>query len=105
MRRVELSTTGWSAIAFLATSFTDRLFGRFRLPPGAGLVIPARSVHSFGQREPMEIIGVDGRMRVVAARTLQPGRVALVRSARMIVELPAGSPVPAISDRVVISNV
>jgi hypothetical protein len=105
MRRVELSADGWSATALLATSFTDRLLGRFRAPPGSGVVIPARSVHSLGQKEPMEIIGLDGQMRVVATRTLVPNRVAYLRSASMIVELPAGSPVPGVSQPVVITHV
>jgi hypothetical protein len=105
MRPVQLSADGWQANAFLATGFTDRLLGRFRVPPRSGVVIPARSVHSLGQREAMEIVGLDRRMRVVAARTLEPNRIALIRSARMIVELPAGSPVPALSERVVITHV
>jgi len=48
----------------------------------------------------MDIVGLDGAMRVLATRRLEPNRVALFPSARMIVELPAGSPLPALDDRV-----
>ncbi len=100
MDQVELSTGDWSARAYLAGTFTDRLLGNLRLPRDSAVVLRARSVHSFGQREPIEIVGVDAQMRVVATRTLMPNRVTVLSSARMIVELPSGSPVPSVSDRI-----
>ena len=100
MRQVELSTGEWSARAFLARTFVDRLLGNLRTPDGAGLVLRARSVHSFGQSEPIEVVGLDAEMRVVATRTLLPNRISVIRSARLILELPAGSPVPILADRV-----
>ncbi|GEM_PF-2727290 len=100
MRVVHLSTKDWSVHAFVAGNFADRLFGTFHMPPGSALVLRSRSVHSFGQRAAMDIVGLDGAMRVLATRRLEPNRVALFPSARMIVELPAGSPLPALDDRV-----
>ena len=100
MKQVELSTAGWSTRAYLARTFTDRLLGNLRTPPGTALVLRTRSVHTFGQRRPIEVVGLDGDMEVVAIRTLDPNRIGVIRSARMILELPAGSPVPAVADRV-----
>ena len=100
MRRVELSANDWSVSAFLATSLVDRLLGTFRVPPGAGLVIRTRSVHSFGQTEPMTILGLDAGMRVVAAGELLPNRIAFLPSARVIVELPSDHSVPSMNDLV-----
>lgn len=62
------------------------------------------SVHSFGRRRPLEVVGLDAGMRVVATRTMPPNRVVVVPSSRMIVELPAGRPLPEIGDRVEITN-
>ena len=104
MNQVELSTAGWSTSAYLARSFTDRLLGNLRTPPGTALVLRARSVHSFGQRRPIEVVGLDGDMKVVAVKTLDPNRVTVIRSASMILELPAGSPVPEVADRVEFAN-
>jgi uncharacterized membrane protein (UPF0127 family) len=105
MRRVQLSTADWSAGGYLAAGFVDRLLGIRRVPPGKAIVLPTRSVHSFGQRDPIEIVGLDGAMRVVATRTLKPRRIGVLPSARMIIELPAGSRVPSLSDLVEMSDV
>lgn len=100
MDQVELFTDDWSARAYLARSFTDRLRGNRALPPDSAVVLRTRTVHSFGQREPIEIVGIDAQMRVVTTRTLLPNRITLLSSARMILELPCGSPVPAVADRI-----
>ncbi|MGH8914897.1 MAG: DUF192 domain-containing protein [Acidimicrobiia bacterium] len=104
MRGVMLSTGDWHVRAYLAETFADRLLGNRRAPAGAGVMIRTRSVHTFGQRSPIEVVGLDGLMRVVATRTLAPNRIGVLRSARVIVELPAGSPLPAIHDRVEMSD-
>lgn len=99
MHRVELSTGDWNATGYLARTFVDRLFGNWRAPAGSALVMRTRSVHTFGQREPIEVVGLDSEMRVVATKTLFPNRIAMIPSARLIVELPGGRPVPAAGDR------
>jgi hypothetical protein len=104
MRRVELSAGEWSVSAFLASGFMDRFLGKFRIAPGAVVVLPVRSVHSFGQREPIELVAVDRQMRVVATCTLLPNRVSHLPAARLIVELPAGSAVPRVDDRLVMTD-
>jgi uncharacterized membrane protein (UPF0127 family) len=100
MLQVELSTSDWAASAYIARTFIDRLFGNLRTPRGSALVLRARSVHSFGQRNPIQIVGLDAGMRVVATRTLVPNRISVIPSARMILELPEGSPVPMVAERI-----
>jgi hypothetical protein len=100
MHRVELAAGDWSIPACLASSFADRFFGNRRAPRGAAVVLRTRSVHSFGQREPIEVVGLDSEMRVVAIRTLRPNRIALILAARTIVELPRGAGLPAVHDRI-----
>jgi uncharacterized membrane protein (UPF0127 family) len=104
MDQVELSTGDWSARAHLARSFTDRLLGNLAVPCDAAVVLRTRTVHSFGQKSPIEIVGIDAHMRVVATRTLMPNRITILSSARMIIELPPGSPVPSVADRIEMTN-
>ena len=105
MRRVVLSSEDWSTPADFAVGFTDRLLGNLRSGAGTSVVLRAKTVHSFGQRQPIEIVGLDRNMRVVAARTLPPNRIVVLPAAKLIVELPAGSPLPGVAARVVITDV
>jgi hypothetical protein len=43
-------------------------------------------------------------MRVVTTRTLPPNRIVVLPSAAMIVELPHGSPLPDLGDRLEITD-
>lgn len=104
MQRVALSAPEWATTGYLARTFTDRLLGVWRVPAGSAVVLPVTSVHSFGRRQPLDLVGVDAGMRVVATMTLQPNRVKVIPSARMIVELPAGSPVPEVGDQIEITR-
>jgi uncharacterized membrane protein (UPF0127 family) len=104
MRKIELSTSEWCASGYLARTFVDRLFGNLRTPAGAVLVMRTRSVHTFGQTAPIEVVGLDSDGWVVATRTLPPNRLAVLPAARMIVELPYGSPVPGPGDRIELSH-
>ncbi|HEX6146957.1 MAG TPA: hypothetical protein VF083_09295 [Acidimicrobiia bacterium] len=89
---------------FLARTFLDRLLGLRRAPPGSALVMRARSVHGFGMRQAIPVIGLDADMRVVSTRTLRPNRVIVVPPARLLVELPPGRPMPRIGDRVEVTR-
>ncbi|HXF72395.1 MAG TPA: DUF192 domain-containing protein [Actinomycetota bacterium] len=80
----------------VATTPAERLRGLLARPPphpGTGLLLPgATSVHTVGLRFPIEVAWLDGELRVVAVRTLRPGRVALPRrGARHVLECPAGT--------------
>ena len=88
----------------MARTFSDRLLGVWRVPTGSAVVLPVTSVHSFGRRRPLDLVGVDAGMRVVATMTLSPNRVTVIPAARMIVELPAGSPLPEVGDQIEITD-
>jgi uncharacterized membrane protein (UPF0127 family) len=78
----------------LATSYRARtrgLLGRDRLD-GAMLLSPASSVHTFGMRIPIDVAYLDRRLRVLAVRTMRPGRLGLPRlRARHALEAEAGA--------------
>ena len=67
------------------------------------VVLSATSVHSFGLRRGLDLIGVDDQMRVVATMPLPPNRVRVIPSARLIVELPPGWPLPEIGEQIEIT--
>ena len=100
MQRVALSAGEWEATAYLAGTFTDRLLGVWRAPKGSTMVLPVSSVHGFGRRHALDVVGLDGAMRVIAMRTLRPNRMIVIPGARMIIETPAGGPLPALGDRI-----
>jgi uncharacterized membrane protein (UPF0127 family) len=60
---------------------------------GAGLLIPScRSVHTFGMRFALDLVFLDGALGTVSVRRALPARrVATDRSARAVLELPAGA--------------
>lgn len=69
------------------------LLGRPSLAEGQALVIePARQVHTFGLRFPIDVLFVDADWRVVhVVPELRPRRVTKwVARARRVIELPAG---------------
>jgi uncharacterized membrane protein (UPF0127 family) len=104
MQRVALSAPNWATTGYLARTFTDRLLGVWRAPAGSAVVLPVTSVHSFGRRQPLDLVGVDAEMRVMVTMTLRPNRVKVIPSARMIVELPSGASLPALGDQIEISD-
>lgn len=97
MIRVRVSTTDWEVEAMMASGFADRLLGLFRVPAGVPVLLPVRSVHTFGLRRPITVVGIDRRMRVVGTRTVRPNRVVSMRQARLFLEMPSSEtgPVPA----------
>jgi uncharacterized membrane protein (UPF0127 family) len=105
MQRVAISTADWATTGFFARTFTERLLGLWRVPEGSTVVLPVSSVHSFGRRRPLELIGVDAGRRVVSLRTLEPNRILFIPGARMVIEAPAGAPLPSVGDRVEMTDV
>lgn len=105
MRKVALSTADWAATAHLARTFTDRLLGMWGAPAGATVVLPVASVHSFGRRQALEVAGLDASMRVTSVKTLPPNRIIVMPGARMVIEAPAGAPLPSVGDRVEMTDV
>lgn len=58
------------------------------------MLIPGRSVHGVGMREPLTVIGIDPGGRVVGIRRLQPGGVVFMLEARWMLEQSVEYPVP-----------
>ncbi|MFF9114611.1 DUF192 domain-containing protein [Streptomyces massasporeus] len=78
----------------IATSYRARtrgLLGRDSLD-GAILLSPANSVHTFRMRMAIDVAYLDRHLRVVAVRTMRPGRLGLPRLwARHVLEAEAGA--------------
>ncbi|MER6121807.1 DUF192 domain-containing protein [Streptomyces sp. NPDC001795] len=59
---------------------------------GALLLSPANSVHTLGMRFAIDVAYLDRAMRVMAVRTMRPGRIGLPRPrARHVLEAEAGA--------------
>ncbi|WP_261719334.1 DUF192 domain-containing protein [Streptomyces sp. FZ201] len=92
---VVLGTVGGVRVTLeIASSYRARtrgLLGRESVE-GALLLSPANSVHTVGMRIPIDVAYLDRRMRVVAVRTMKPGRIGLPRlRARHVLEAEAGA--------------
>ncbi|MFB7745591.1 DUF192 domain-containing protein [Streptomyces sp. NPDC001251] len=78
----------------IATSYRARtrgLLGRDGIE-GAILLSPASSVHTFRMRFAIDVAFLDRNLRVLAVRTMRPGRLSAVRlRARHVVEAEAGA--------------
>jgi uncharacterized protein len=79
-------------VADTALSRLKGLLGRKSLASGEGLLLqPASSVHTFFMRFPIDVVFLDGELRVLAlVANLKPWRAAARRGARAVLELPAG---------------
>jgi len=67
------------------------LLGRGSLPAGEGILLkPARSIHTFFMRFPIDVVFVDAQLAVVSIATLPPWRTAAERRAFSVLELAAG---------------
>jgi hypothetical protein len=91
------TTAGWSSPpVWVAQSFLQRWKGLRPTADGLGMLIRGRSVHGFGMKEPLHVVGLNARRCVVGVRILHPRHLAIVRGARHILELPIdGEPPPA----------
>ncbi|XKK63302.1 DUF192 domain-containing protein [Streptomyces sp. ARC32] len=70
---------------------TKGLLGRDSIE-GAMLLTPANSVHTFGMRMPIDVAYLDRRLKIIAVRTMRPGRLGLPRPrARHVLEAEAGA--------------
>ncbi|MFD8043531.1 DUF192 domain-containing protein [Streptomyces chartreusis] len=69
---------------------TKGLLGRDGID-GAMLLTPAGSVHTFRMRMPIDVAYLDRGLRVIAVRTMAPGRLGLPRlRSRHVLEAEAG---------------
>jgi uncharacterized membrane protein (UPF0127 family) len=80
-------------VADNALSRAVGLLGQLRLDPGGGLLIdPSSGIHTFGMRFAIDVIALDGQLRVRGLwQNLGPFRIAgLSWKTGCILELPAG---------------
>lgn len=78
-------------VARSARSRRRGLLGRDGIE-GALLLSPASSVHTLGMRFAIDVAYLDRELRVVAVRTMPPGRIGLLRlRARHVLEAEAGA--------------
>ena len=84
-----------------------RRLGIKRIPPGLGVVIPGRSVHGFGMRQILAVVGVDRTGSVVDVRLLSPNDVVTIDHAVAMIEVPLRSPLLILDrgDKVVVGRV
>jgi uncharacterized protein len=68
------------------------LLGRNEFKPGEGLLLrPASSIHTCFMRFPIDVVFLDGGLRVLGiSDELRPWRAASRRGAHAVLELPAG---------------
>jgi hypothetical protein len=86
---------GWWRVD-VPTAMRERmhgLCGRDRMEPEHAFLLPwTRSVHTFGMRFPLSVALLDDQLRVVAVRTVGPGRIVLPRrGVRHVLECGAGA--------------
>ena len=85
----------WSSPPVLvAHTFGQRWKGLKPRSLGIGMLIRGGSVHGFGMKEPLLVVGLDPERRVVGWETLLPGRFIRIGTAVEILELPAGAQPP-----------
>jgi uncharacterized protein len=77
----------------IASSYRARtkgLLGRDSVD-GALLLSPAGSIHTFGMRIPIDVAYLDRDLKIIAVRTMKPGRLGLPRPrSRHVLEAEAG---------------
>ena len=79
----------------VAISFLQQWKGLRPTADGLGMLIRGRSVHGFGMKESLHVVGLNAQRCVVGVRILRPRHLAIVRGARHILELPIdGEPPP-----------
>jgi len=95
-RRVGLRCGDWAFDDIsLAVGFSARLVGMRRKDIDA-VLLPVRSIHTWGMRQPIRVIGIDASGVVIATAVVGPRSVVRWKVARWILELPEGVPPPPI---------
>jgi hypothetical protein len=92
-------------VASHAIRFHERLLGRWSPNALEALLISASSVHTFGLKEPIGVIGLDKDMTVMGNAILGPNRLVWFRGAKHILEVPVDFDLPNIGDCLKVSHV
>jgi hypothetical protein len=95
-RRVGLRCGDWVVDdVALAVGFRERLAGMLRKDIDT-VLLPVRSIHTWGMQEPIRAVAVDRSGIVIATVIVGPRSVVRWRDARWILEVPPGVPPPPI---------
>lgn len=90
----------------LASTPLSRLLGLLGRSPSPTplLIVPARSIHTFGMRRPIDVVFLDADLRVVkVVPRLRPNRLATARRAVAVLELVAGATTLRPGDRLALT--
>jgi hypothetical protein len=91
--------TWFSGPLLAARSRRARLHGIRAVPPGWGVLLQTRSVHGFGLRNPLIVVGLDRHGRVCLIRDLAPRKIVTMAAVTWIAELPTGAVPPSLEAR------
>lgn len=106
MRLLELAGDGWRYTPVLwAESRYERWRGLRGRSDEIALLLATCSVHGLGLSRSFQAIGLTAGGVVSRVRTVDPGRVALLRGCRYILELPLEVTPPRVGTRLEISHV
>jgi uncharacterized membrane protein (UPF0127 family) len=89
LTRSLLDPRGAFLIVEVPTSRAERARGLRSRPPVPMLFERARSVHTFGMRETIDVAFLDAHHRVIRVSSVPPRRIAFALRARHILEIPA----------------
>ena len=99
-REIEIANTTRSTVLGQHIVFADNalsrgvgLLGKAGLDPGCGLLIdPSSGIHTVGMRFPIDVVALDGKMRVRGLwENLKPFRIAALSwRTKCVLELPVG---------------
>ncbi len=95
-RRVGLRCGTWTVDDVeLAFGFRERLSGMRRKDIDT-VLLPVRSIHTWGMREPIRVVAIDASGIVIATVIVSPRSVVRWTTARWILEVPEWVPPPPI---------
>jgi hypothetical protein len=97
---IGLCVPGWGSGPLLVGATRWRRWRGLRpRPEAAGVLLRARSVHTFGMQVPLTIVSLDAAGVVRRTARLRPRRIFLDLHARWIVELPPDRDAPQVGVR------
>lgn len=95
MEIIEFSCGEWSSGPVgIARTFRERWKGLRPRPLGHGLMIQTSSIHTFGMRSPLCLVGLAAGQRILWSRLVVPRRVVGDRRVHWMLELDPGLGVP-----------
>lgn len=100
---LEVTGEGWASgpVTLLRTHRARRL-GLRPIPGPFGVLLRARSIHTYGMCAPIGVVAVSGEGIVTRSEVVPPNRLFFARKARWILET-APNPLPEVGSRLAIA--